>query len=369
MRVILIDDEKFAIDEIKYFLKDYQVEIINSYQKQNEALDNLEKDKPEVAFLDINMPGGNGIELAYKIQNIIPDIKIVFVTGYSSYALEAYKVHPADYLVKPIDKNAFRNTMDYLFKLTMKTETNSIESEGDSIKINVFGKFIMTNTKGEQAKFPTKKAKELFAYLLCNIDKPIYRDEIIQQLFDNSEPEKAQNNFYVTLYRLRSTLESFQVKRDQLVITENSVYIKNGICGFVDFTRFVSKNQPIDETNLIEAEKYINEYNGEFLSDVDSPWIYESREWYDLKMKNLILDTAEYYKNRMDYKKSDYIIQKALNVDPLFVEGFEFSLELYISSGDDESYTRKFKKYERLMVEEMEIDPDPRYIKHFKDVL
>lgn len=369
MRVILIDDEKFALDELRFFLKDYPVEIVNSYQRQKEALENLDKDRPDVAFLDINMPGGNGLELAYKLQNMIPDIIVVFVTGYSSYALDAYKVHPADYLMKPIDGSLFRSTMDYLMKLVGKRKVNNVEYTGESIKIKVFGKFIMSNSEAEQAKFPTKKSKELFAYLLCNVDKPVYRDEIILQLFDNREPEKAQNNFYVTLYRLRSTLESFNVKRDQLVITENSIYIKNGICGFVDFSRFVYKNQPVDDTNLIEAENYINEYNGEFLSDIDSSWVYELKEWYDLKMKNLILNTAEYYKKRMDYKKAEYIIQRTLNIDPLFVEGYEFCLELYISSGEDEAYVRKFKKYEKIMTEEIEIEPDLRYIKHLKDIL
>ena len=201
MRAVIIDDEKPALDELTFLLNKSNSEIIGAFSSPSSGLEFILREKPDVVFLDIDMPQINGLELALKIQSNLPAVIIVFVTAYAQYALEAFRVYPLDYILKPVDETRFASTIEHVRRRLSENEKTS--SRLPTIKC--FGKFEIL-IDNEPVKFQTQKSKELLAFLLCNIDSPIYRDELSRILFDTGDDKNDSNNFRVTMYRLRNSL-------------------------------------------------------------------------------------------------------------------------------------------------------------------
>ncbi|MCF0155803.1 MAG: response regulator transcription factor [Veillonella sp.] len=106
IRTILIDDERLALDELNYLLSkqfSQEIQIIGMADTAQEALNLVSKEKPDLIFLDIQMRGFTGLELADMIHNISPHSQIIFATAYDEYALKAFELEAADYIMKPIE--------------------------------------------------------------------------------------------------------------------------------------------------------------------------------------------------------------------------------------------------------------------------
>ena len=105
IKTILIDDERMALEQLKYIVEQYEdIELIKSFSDPIEALQEFKDIKPDLVFLDISMPGLNGFMVAEEIKNISPKTEIVFVTGYDDYAIQAFELNAMDYILKPISK-------------------------------------------------------------------------------------------------------------------------------------------------------------------------------------------------------------------------------------------------------------------------
>jgi two-component system LytT family response regulator/two-component system response regulator LytT len=104
MRAVLVDDEQLARDELGYLLGQVGgVDIIGQAGHGVEALTTIEQLQPDVVFLDIQMPGLNGFEVARRMVENHATAHIIFVTAFDQHAIEAFEVNAVDYLLKPVD--------------------------------------------------------------------------------------------------------------------------------------------------------------------------------------------------------------------------------------------------------------------------
>jgi len=104
LRTVLVDDEQLARDELGYLLGQVGgVEIIGHAGNGVEALATIERLQPDVVFLDVQMPGLTGFEVARRMLDSGPSSQIIFVTAYDQHAIEAFEVNAVDYLLKPVD--------------------------------------------------------------------------------------------------------------------------------------------------------------------------------------------------------------------------------------------------------------------------
>ena len=103
LSALIVDDEKTNRDTLRKLLNEYcpTVKILGETSSVEESLEFLKKNKPDLIFLDVEMPNGTGFDLIRKINKI--DFKIIFVTAHSHYALKAIKFSAFDYLLKPVD--------------------------------------------------------------------------------------------------------------------------------------------------------------------------------------------------------------------------------------------------------------------------
>jgi two-component system LytT family response regulator len=101
LKAILIDDERLARSSLRALLAEHpQIEIVAEGANVRQARDLIETHRPDVVFLDIQMPGGSGFDLLEQLQDPPP---IVFVTAFDEYAIRAFEVNALDYLLKPVE--------------------------------------------------------------------------------------------------------------------------------------------------------------------------------------------------------------------------------------------------------------------------
>lgn len=110
MKALVVDDSRLARNELKRLLKDFDhINVIGEAANAAEAKEFIEEKKPELVFLDIQMPGKNGFELLEDLEDV-PEI--IFTTAYDEYAIKAFEYNALDYLQKPIQKDRLAGALN-----------------------------------------------------------------------------------------------------------------------------------------------------------------------------------------------------------------------------------------------------------------
>src|ERR1700730_12539312 len=113
LRAVLVDDEPLARDELGYLLGQVGgIEVVGQAGNGVEALVTIERLQPDVVFLDVQMPGLTGFEVARRMLDGEATAHIIFVTAYDQHAIEAFEVNAVDYLLKPVDQARLEVAVD-----------------------------------------------------------------------------------------------------------------------------------------------------------------------------------------------------------------------------------------------------------------
>lgn len=184
MKILLVDDEELQLIRLenacKKVMPDSEFFSFTNPMKVVESNINF-----DFAFLDIEMPGLNGIQLAKKIKSINPKIKIIFVTAYNNYALDAYRVHASGYITKPVNENKIKVEIDELDNvINLKSEKK--------LQVKCFGNFEIFHN-GSPVKFSYQKSKEVFAYLIDREGSSINVNELNAVLWEEDRKSYLRN--------------------------------------------------------------------------------------------------------------------------------------------------------------------------------
>jgi two-component system LytT family response regulator len=138
MRALIIDDERLARKELVTLLEEFpQIEVVGEAANADEAIEMINEFDPELLFLDIQMPGKTGFELLEMLDEVP---KVIFVTAYDEFALKAFQVSAMDYLLKPIQNDRLRDTIEKLGKVAKKPKNEDFDDKKLGIEDQVFVK-------------------------------------------------------------------------------------------------------------------------------------------------------------------------------------------------------------------------------------
>jgi two-component system, LytTR family, response regulator len=120
-KTLIIDDEKLARERLKRLLKDYSkhFSICGEAADGDETADKIEKLKPDIIFLDIQMPGKNVFSILAELHH---KPFVIFCTAYDQYALEAFNTYSIDYLLKPVESERLKLTIEKIEKISISTD-------------------------------------------------------------------------------------------------------------------------------------------------------------------------------------------------------------------------------------------------------
>ena len=247
MNIIVVDDERAPLEDLEQVLKNVCPDAtIRGFSSPKSALEHACSNRVDLAFLDIEMAGMNGLQLAKGLKDIYGKVNIIFTTGHPQYALDAYEIHACGYLLKPVSKDAVIESMDYLHHPVGITEQKKI-------RVQTFGNFEVY-ADGKPVMFSRSKTRELLAYLVMRKGSQCSNNEIVAALWENKPDSAAlQNQYRHLVMDLKKTLKSISSedillkKRGSLAILPEKI-----TCDLYDFY-----------AGDIVA---VNSYSGEFMA-------------------------------------------------------------------------------------------------------
>ena len=117
IRTLIVDDERYAREELTYLLEQFpDVKLVGEAESGEVAILKALQLQPDVVFLDIEMPKMNGLEAAKALVELKKVPLIVFATAYPEFAAEAFRINAVDYLLKPYDEEQLKQTIDRIEK-------------------------------------------------------------------------------------------------------------------------------------------------------------------------------------------------------------------------------------------------------------
>ena len=200
MIAIAVDDERLMLQALAEAVEaSPDIRQLYTFSSCSSALEWLERNAANVAFLDISMRGMGGLALAERINQLQPSCKIIFCTGYEQYALDAIHLRCSGYLIKPITAQAVQKELDYIKRQPVKDKI---------LTVKCFGSFEVLHN-GQPLAFKRTKAKELLAVLIDRNGAKMTGKQICAVLWpEDFDDAKNMDYFRHLMQDLRNTLDA-----------------------------------------------------------------------------------------------------------------------------------------------------------------
>ena len=251
MRVICVDDEPLVLQDVLEQCRSIpEVKEADGFLCGEQALEWLADHEADVALLDIDMPGMDGIELAIRIRKMKPETAVIFLTAYSEYAVQAFSLHASGYLLKPVDREKLADEFAHARSIAIRPEKARIE-------VRTFGGFDLF-VDGQQVTFRKAKCKELLAFLVDRQGATVTRAEAFSALWENRAYDRPMQKQFDTVIRLlRETLREHGI--------EDIFSMKSGTM------RIVPEKISCDVYRLFSGDaNAVNSFHGSYMSSY--PW-------------------------------------------------------------------------------------------------
>ncbi|WP_458124680.1 response regulator [Paenibacillus sp. Z3-2] len=300
MRMILVDDEYLALSRLNKLLQEREdCEVIGSFLTAEEAIDHIERHLPEIVFMDIQMPGMNGIEATERIHEVSPETEVIFTTAHNEHALTAYGLEVLDYIMKPVTRDRLEKTMKIYQRRCVPNSPNMAEKP--SMVIRCLGMLqVQThpNEPPKHMKFRTSKIRELFAYLLHHRNKRIKRDKLLELLWPELDEKRGISNLHSGIHRLRSMMNEFMGEDKMSIRYQQFGYLLETGEFRVDVEEWegrLNRLSPLSSTTMVEHRQTSDQYEGKYYGEDDYVWAELERQRLHALWRNHAMQLAQYY--------------------------------------------------------------------------
>ena len=252
MLIFALDDEKLILQDIEAAIRQAAPDAdVMTFSRAGAALDAIQAQsiRPDIVFCDIEMPGLSGLEFAARLKTLSPETRVVFVTGYAQYALEAFGVRAQGYALKPLTEDQVRDELDVLTASLAAPSTRE-----KKLRVQCFGHFEVY-WNNQPVVFSRKQSKELFAFLIDREGAACTSEQIAAALWEDEWDPKVYNHRIRNLVGdLRSTLKSIGMER-VLIREKRQLALRRD---FID----------CDYYRMLEGDAAaVNAFRGEYMPD------------------------------------------------------------------------------------------------------
>jgi two-component SAPR family response regulator len=352
LRAIIVEDDMVSAQHLKDLLQKtnkFKIEaIIRSPLK---ALTEIEEKLPDIVFLDIEMPGMTGLEIAEYITGLEKAPEIIFVTAYDEYALQAFKVNALDYITKPIDEQELKRVID---KIQKRGFIQDYKING--IKVNALGGFrVFVTPSFELIKWSTAKCEELFAYMLFQEKKIVSKLEIIDILWPEKDEKKSETNLRTTVCRLNQTFKKYGIQAK--IKSERNLYKLE--IDYVEVDAFFLENlgQSL-ENKKIDDFMIKRLYPGRLFAGCNYEWSEIAETYYEKLFIQWV--KAEVLNSKISQQEPFCIykiLQNLLNIAPFDEELHEQLMCILFKMEGKKSVHTYYERLKKMMFNEMGVEP------------
>ncbi len=248
MKAIIVDDEPLMLRRFVRLSSGIEdLKIVGQFESADKALSYAAENQFQAAFLDVEMPKINGIELAVKLRKLRPDIIIVFVSAYDNYLWDFNRIGGDYYIIKPFTRETLGMAMDRIRLL--------IKRQQKELYIQTFGRFLVLKN-GTPVKL-TGKAKEILALVVTRRGKEISNEEIYSTIWeDRLYGNEMMAVYYNALRRLRVALKKENIS-ELLIPTRRGQIINTDM---FDCDYYAWQDRDLGERDRFEGE-FMTEYS------------------------------------------------------------------------------------------------------------
>ena len=219
LRTVLVDDEPLARDELGYLLgRAGGVTVVAQAGDGIEAIDTISRTEPDLVFLDVQMPGLTGFEVARRLLGEGRTVHIIFVTAFDRYAIEAFEVNAVDYLLKPVDPLRLDVAQQRARKRISAERTPNAEAGAGAIgaeQLEQIGQMV-AERQSRRERLAIKVSER---FLLVHADEVLYAS-LAEEAITVVTSQHAGTSNYRTLDELQARLDPsvfWRVHRSHLV--------------------------------------------------------------------------------------------------------------------------------------------------------
>ncbi|MEA3642403.1 MAG: response regulator [Lamprobacter sp.] len=351
MTAVLIDDEQPALDELQALLRAHaaDLQVVGCYRYPEDLLAQTARLRPDVAFVDVAMPGMDGLTLARQLQQQLPKIAIVFVTAHAGYAVKAFDCAAEDYLLKPLQPRRLATTVE---RLRARVDQSPRQSH---IRITTFGG-LQVQTPNGPLTWHSSKTRELFAWLLHHHGTPINREQLLDALHPDAAFSRAESRFYNDSYHIRKSLESADVG-ECIRLTKLGLELSADV--FWDKAHFghLVSLAARQQDPLPSLEQAIDLYQGDYLADAQWLWADPFRERLRLQYQAALLSAATEHQRRGQSQQAEILLLTAREQDPFNEQAVIHLVELYLQDNRRPHALSLYHGYAQLLADELQAEP------------
>ncbi|MGG1518707.1 response regulator [Paenibacillus oryzisoli] len=215
LRALLIDDERLALLQLDKMLKELtSLTVTAAYTDPAEALQAARLSQPDIVFLDIHMPEINGMQVADELLQTCPSAKIIFMTAYDVYAIEAFEFNQLDYVLKPLQRSRLIQTVQ-----RVEERNNRASCELAPLP---------------DIPWRTTQAQELFAYLLHHRNCLVSKERLADTFWPQCEPKKAAAQLFGAMAQIRQCLRQAGAALKIRYVHDSEAYELHSLDGNLD---------------------------------------------------------------------------------------------------------------------------------------
>jgi two-component system LytT family response regulator/two-component system response regulator LytT len=231
---VVVDDEKLAREELTFLLKDFpEVEVIGSADNGLHALELIERVDPDLVFLDVQMPGLDGLGVVRRLRETSEDLpQFVLVTAFDQYAIDAFRIEALDYLLKPVEKERLAETVHRALRIAGELPRAIAEVPGGTPRAHFQRTKILVKSAGrsfivdaQDIVFATIKDGIITVATAAMEGESNYKT--IEELQSNLDPEtfwRVHRSHLVNIHKIREVIpwfkSSYQLRMDDKRGTE-----------------------------------------------------------------------------------------------------------------------------------------------------
>lgn len=374
MKAVILDDEILQLTLLKNRLENdlSGIDVVGSFDNPYKLLDSIDILNPEIAFLDIHLPGIKGIEVASIIQEKMPHIEIVFITGYDQYAIQAFDLFAFDYILKPIQLKRLERTVNKLLEKKSIHPTLITAKPISTLTINCFPSLQLFNEKGQEIpiKWRTFKALELFAYFVHHKGTVIERKTLVDLFWPELDEDRGSQQLYTTIYHIRKILKTENI--NSIRLKHSKGYFGGYVLEAGDSVIFEAEKWEaelrslllIDKQNELRYESLLAQYKGDYFASYDFIWAEAEQERLRKLWLYHVHTICDYYVNGNQYEKAAEWLTCIQEKQPYEEEAYFKLMKLYSQMNHRFLVEEQYHKLTEKM-NELGVEPAPDSISWF----
>lgn len=359
LAAVLFGEDQTTLSVLEQSLREIgMVQVHGVYSSDTLLLRSVREEKPDVVFWDIDAAERQNLSVASELAQYSPTTELVIVAANREYAVDAFDLNAADYLLKPIHTDRLAQTVEKLLERHNR-QAGEPAAPPQWFSLRCLGEFTISNEAGDVLHWPSKKAQELTAFLWYYRKRSISTAVLVETLWPHLDALRARNNLYTAIYNAKKVLRRFLADAMHIEKSSGGYQLVTSIesdeerlealleqCGdgeFEDRLRLYRRSMELYTGNLFEAEGFDWAQNAQ-------AYLLELIQKHGLRLSNRLLEMDR-------WREAQGILQYLLLRDPC-CEGAHILLIRMHARAEDVIGTRQsYQQYCKIVREGFGVEP------------